>query len=147
MLDAYIYDGVRSPFGRQAGGLARIRPDDLLAQVMQALMGRSKFKAEQFEDVMAIPADDEFWQTVVADPGATGLFADAVYDRGAATLYALRQEIGAEAFGELSRAWPQRFADSTATTADFQALAEEISGRDLAAFFDEWVRTPGKPTP
>lgn len=52
MLDAYIYDGVRSPFGRQAGGLARIRPDDLLAQVMHALMGRSKFKAEQFEDVI-----------------------------------------------------------------------------------------------
>ena len=52
MLDAYIYDGVRSPFGRQAGGLARIRPDDLLAQVMQALMGRSKFKLEQFEDVI-----------------------------------------------------------------------------------------------
>ena len=52
MLDAYIYDGVRSPFGRQAGGLARIRPDDLLAQVMQALMARSKFKAEQFEDVI-----------------------------------------------------------------------------------------------
>ncbi|CAM5453802.1 acetyl-CoA C-acyltransferase OS=Afipia felis OX=1035 GN=paaJ_2 PE=3 SV=1 [Afipia felis] len=52
MLDAYIYDGVRSPFGRQAGGLARIRPDDLLAQVMQALMARSKFKPEQFEDVI-----------------------------------------------------------------------------------------------
>lgn len=102
---------------------------------------------EQFEDVMAIPADDEFWQTIVADPGATGLFAGAVYDRGAATLYALRQEIGDAAFGELSRAWPQGFADSTATTEDFQELAEEISGRDLAAFFDAWVRTPAKPTP
>src|SRR3569623_3877 len=52
MLDAYINDGVRSPFGRQAGGLARIRTDDLLAQVMQALMGRSKIKADQFEDVI-----------------------------------------------------------------------------------------------
>jgi acetyl-CoA C-acetyltransferase len=52
MLDAYIYDGMRSPFGRQAGGLARIRPDDLLAQVMQALMARSKFKPEQFEDII-----------------------------------------------------------------------------------------------
>src|SRR5690606_10337747 len=102
---------------------------------------------EQFEDVMASPADDEFWQTIVADPGATGLFAGAVYDRGAATLYALRQEIGDAAFGELSRAWSQRFADSTATTDDFQELAEEISGRDLAAFFDAWVRTPAKPTP
>ena len=101
---------------------------------------------EQFEDVMAIPADDDFWQTIVADPGATGLFAGAVYDRGAATLYALRQEIGTDAFGKLSRAWPERFAGSTATTADFQALAEEVSGRDLTDFFDVWVHTAGKPT-
>jgi len=52
MLDAYVYDGLRSPFGRQAGGLARIRPDDLLAQVMKALMARSKFAAEDLEDVI-----------------------------------------------------------------------------------------------
>jgi acetyl-CoA C-acetyltransferase len=52
MLQAYVYDGLRSPFGRQAGGLARIRPDDLLAQVMQAVMSRSKFAADQFEDVI-----------------------------------------------------------------------------------------------
>jgi acetyl-CoA C-acetyltransferase len=52
MLEAYIYDGVRSPFGRQAGGLARLRPDDLLAQIMQSLMRRSEFKASQFEDVI-----------------------------------------------------------------------------------------------
>lgn len=101
---------------------------------------------ERFDDVMAIPADDGFWQTVVADPEPTGLFAGAVYDRGAAALYALRLEIGADAFGELSRAWPQRFADSTATTADFQALAEEIAGQRLGAFFDTWVHTAGKPS-
>lgn len=52
MLQAYVYDGLRSPFGRQAGGLARIRPDDLLAQVMQAVMSRSKFTADKFEDVI-----------------------------------------------------------------------------------------------
>ncbi len=52
MLEAYVYDGLRSPFGRQAGGLARIRPDDLLAQVMQAVVSRSKFSADEFEDVI-----------------------------------------------------------------------------------------------
>ena len=31
MLDAYIYDGLRTPFGRHAGALAPVRPDDLLA--------------------------------------------------------------------------------------------------------------------
>jgi aminopeptidase N len=101
---------------------------------------------ELFDEVMAIPADDEFWTTVVADPGPFGLFADAVYDRGAAALYALRVEIGEDAFAELSTAWPTRYADSTATTEDFQALAEEISGQDLEAFFDVWVWTPVKPT-
>ena len=33
MLDAYIYDGKRTPFGRHAGSLAKVRPDDLLAGV------------------------------------------------------------------------------------------------------------------
>ena len=28
MLDAYIYDGLRTPFGRHAGALAPVRPDD-----------------------------------------------------------------------------------------------------------------------
>ena len=31
MLDAYLYEGLRTPFGRHAGVLAKVRPDDLLA--------------------------------------------------------------------------------------------------------------------
>ena len=41
MLDAYIYDGLRSPFGRSGGALSGIRPDDLLAEVIRPLMDRS----------------------------------------------------------------------------------------------------------
>jgi len=52
MLDAYIYDGLRSAFGRHAGGLAPLRPDDLAAQVIKALVARSPFAAEQLEDVI-----------------------------------------------------------------------------------------------
>lgn len=37
MLNAYIYDGLRSPIGRHAGELASIRPDDLAAAVLQWL--------------------------------------------------------------------------------------------------------------
>ena len=36
MLDAYIHDGLRTPFGRHAGALAPVRPDDLLADVIRA---------------------------------------------------------------------------------------------------------------
>jgi len=52
MLDAYIYDGLRTPFGRHAGCLAPIRPDDLAAEVIRALLERSPFAPEQIEDVI-----------------------------------------------------------------------------------------------
>ena len=52
MLDAYIYEGLSTPFGRHAGTLAKVRPDDLLADVMRNLMQRSAFKPEQVEDLV-----------------------------------------------------------------------------------------------
>ena len=52
MLNAFIYDGLRSPFGRHAGALAPVRPDDLVAEVMRALVERSPWKPEEIEDVV-----------------------------------------------------------------------------------------------
>jgi len=101
---------------------------------------------EFFDDIMSIPADDEFWQTSLSDPGPLGLFLDPVYDRGAATLHALRQEIGDPAFYAGARLWLSRFGDGAASTADFQSVFEETSGQDLTAFFQVWVHDPVKPT-
>jgi acetyl-CoA C-acetyltransferase len=50
MLDAYLYEGLRTPFGRHAGVLAKVRPDDLLADAVKNLMKKSAFKPEQIED-------------------------------------------------------------------------------------------------
>jgi acetyl-CoA acetyltransferase len=44
MLDAYIYDGLRTAFGRHAGALAPVRPDDLVAGVMKTLVARSPWQ-------------------------------------------------------------------------------------------------------
>jgi len=52
MLNAYIYDGLRSPFGRYGGALAKVRPDDLLGAVIRAVMQRSPFKPETIEDIV-----------------------------------------------------------------------------------------------
>jgi acetyl-CoA C-acetyltransferase len=52
MLDAYIYDGLRSPIGRHGGKLAAIRPDDLAADIIRAVIARNKFKPESVEDVI-----------------------------------------------------------------------------------------------
>jgi acetyl-CoA C-acetyltransferase len=52
MLDGYIYDGLRTPFGRHAGKLASVRPDDMVAAVMKTLLQRADIKPEQIEDVI-----------------------------------------------------------------------------------------------
>ena len=52
MLDAYIYDGLRTPIGRHAGALAPLRPDDLLSGVIKEVIGRNKFKPQDYEDAV-----------------------------------------------------------------------------------------------
>jgi acetyl-CoA acetyltransferase family protein len=39
--EVFVYDAVRTPFGRYAGALAGCRPDDLAAHVIRALIGRA----------------------------------------------------------------------------------------------------------
>ncbi len=51
-MDAYIYDGLRTPFGRHAGSLAPVRPDTLVAGVITALMEKHAFLAGSVEDVI-----------------------------------------------------------------------------------------------
>src|SRR3984893_19518854 len=52
MQDAYVYDGLRTPIGRHAGGLAPGRPVDLLGGVIKALVGRNPFKLGDYEDAV-----------------------------------------------------------------------------------------------
>jgi acetyl-CoA C-acetyltransferase len=52
MLDAYIYDGLRSPIGRHGGSLAGVRADDLVATLIAKLTGRAKFPKQAYEDVI-----------------------------------------------------------------------------------------------
>jgi acetyl-CoA acetyltransferase len=46
--DVFVYDAVRTPFGRHAGALARVRPDDLAALVIRTLA----------DQVVAVPGAD-----------------------------------------------------------------------------------------
>src|SRR5258706_10391414 len=52
MLDAYIYDGIRSPIGRHAGKLAGLRPDDLAGEVIAEVVKRNAVKPEDISDVI-----------------------------------------------------------------------------------------------
>ncbi|MDH5491219.1 MAG: 3-oxoadipyl-CoA thiolase, partial [Myxococcales bacterium] len=52
MRNAVILDALRSPIGRHRGGLARIRPDDLAAAVLGALLERQPAAREALEEVI-----------------------------------------------------------------------------------------------
>lgn len=52
MLDAYIYDGLRSPFGRHGGALATVRPDDLIATVIKTLVAKHQLPNDIFDEVL-----------------------------------------------------------------------------------------------
>jgi 3-oxoadipyl-CoA thiolase len=53
MNDCYIIDAVRTPIGKYGGRLSSIRPDDLLAHVITALLNRNPVDVNAIEDVIA----------------------------------------------------------------------------------------------
>jgi acetyl-CoA acetyltransferase family protein len=53
MSEAFLYDGIRTPFGRYGGALAGVRPDDLAAHVVCTLLERHPDLApETIDDVL-----------------------------------------------------------------------------------------------
>jgi acetyl-CoA acetyltransferase family protein len=52
MTATYVHDAVRTPFGRAGGALSRVRPDDLAAHVMRAIVERQGLDAARIDDVI-----------------------------------------------------------------------------------------------
>lgn len=93
------------------------------------------------------PAEHAIWQVPVTDPGLYDESPSiaAVYYRGAMALHALRLEVGDDTFVQILRTWAQSKKDQVGSTAEFMALAEEVSGRDLTDLFHTWLYSAGKP--
>lgn len=90
-------------------------------------------------DVYAEVVDSRASMSPPGQPPADDLFNYGVYEWGALTLHALRLEVGDEAFFQILKTYYQRHENGNASTADFIAVAEEVSGSDLGAFFDSWL--------
>ncbi len=74
-----------------------------------------------------------------ATVAAEEMFGASVYQRGGLVLHALRKTVGDPVFFDIMRTYYQRFAGGNASTADFIAVANEVSGQDLTEFFDGWL--------
>ncbi|MBM0277595.1 M1 family metallopeptidase [Micromonospora tarensis] len=107
-----------------------------------------EYTADQAFDNRYARLPAQVWQTAPGKPGVEGLFSESVYQRGGMTLHALRVAVGDKAFFEIVRTWAAEKRNGTATTAEFVALAERISGKQLDELFDAWLygtKRPARP--
>ncbi|MFG2057709.1 M1 family metallopeptidase [Micromonospora sp. NPDC048930] len=98
--------------------------------------------AQTFDTVYA--ATD--WTRPSVDPGRAGMFGDAVYQRGALAVHALRRAVGDETFFRIVRGWLAERRNGTATTADFVGYAERVADHPLRPLLDAWLVGATAPT-
>jgi aminopeptidase N len=85
------------------------------------------------------------WTVPPGDPGRDQLFSAAVYQRGAMTLHALRKAVGDNDFSRILRAWAAEKRDANATTDEFVALAERVSGEKVRPLLTDWLYGKDRP--
>jgi aminopeptidase N len=68
------------------------------------------------------------------------------YSKGSSVLAMLRHMLGEEIFWRGLRTYTQRYAGRLVETDDFRRVMEEVSGRTLEQFFEQYCYRPGTPT-
>ncbi len=68
-----------------------------------------------------------------------------LYPGGAARMHMLRKELGDDTFFAGVREYVKRFAYKVVETADYRRTLEEVSGRSLVKWFDQWIHGKGYP--
>ena len=65
------------------------------------------------------------------------------YQKGSWILHMLRGMVGTETFWKGIKTYYKKYQDLNVTTDDFKRVMEEVSGRDLTIFFEQWLYKPG----
>lgn len=118
------------------------------AEWMRAQRGELHFAvdlADRFRSAssgQAGPLAGRSWSTPKGDHGPN----DRVYTKGSSVLQALRVYLGEDAFWAGIRRYTQANAHGQVETEDLRQAMEQVSGRHLRWFFDQWVHSPGAPT-
>ncbi len=81
--------------------------------------------------------------TQIQDP--KNVLSPNTYEKAGWVLHMLRQELGDEKFWQGIRLYYSRFAGKNAMSQDVQAAMEEVSGKKLGRFFQQWLYQIGHP--
>lgn len=94
---------------------------------------------ERIREMYRVVLENHDSMSPPGEPPADGLFNLGVYYWGALCLHALRLEVGDDAFFQILKTYQEQHQGGNARTADFIAVAEKVSGKELSAFFDSWL--------
>jgi aminopeptidase N len=109
--------------------------------------GLRKTMQKAREDVEAYAVKSPSEAIVERDLGSLSkLLTPNTYEKGAWVLHMLRREVGDDAFWQILSTFYSRYRDRNAYTSDFVAVVQQVAGRDLSWFFDQWLERPGLPT-
>ena len=67
------------------------------------------------------------------------------YQKGGWVLHMLRNELGDDVFWKSVRMYYNIYKNKTSDTNDFQKVLENVSGKDLKVFFNQWLYGMGQP--
>jgi aminopeptidase N len=73
------------------------------------------------------------------------LFDAHLYEKAAWVLHMLRHQLGEAAFKRAVHAYISRYREREVITADLERTFEDVTGRSLAQFFQQWVYSGGYP--
>lgn len=74
------------------------------------------------------------------------LLNDNSYQKGGWVLYMLHQEVGEQAFWKGLRQFFAKYRNANANTLDLKEIMQQVSGKNLDTFFQQWLYTPGTPS-
>ena len=118
------------------------------ASYSEALFVEDRFDKAAYRNYMGRMDHSYTGSVFVRDTTSVGsIFNTTVYHKGAWVLHTLRHVIGDATFFQLLRSYvaDPRYRFGSASTDDFKNLAEQISGRELDWFFEQWVYREGRP--
>ena len=67
------------------------------------------------------------------------------YQKGGWILHMLRRSVGDSIFWKGIRTYYDQYAGKNASSDDFRKVIEQVSGKDLKKFFNQWLYLPGYP--
>jgi aminopeptidase N len=142
--DTYIHELAHQWFGNAVSPKSwkDIWLNEGFATYSEALYYESVYGKDALQSTMLGKYSSNFSGSL-AEPGPF-LFTRTIYDKGAWVLHMLRWDVGDSAFFNILKTYYGTYKYSNACISDFKTICEEVSGKNLHKFFEQWVYGKGQ---